>query len=99
VAVTIYNVAKAAGVSASTVSRAMSLPEIVEASTRDRVLRTATHLGYQPNRAARGPITGRTGNLGLIVPDLSNPSCTSRKNAGRAGVLWNAAPQDRTEAM
>lgn len=72
-AVTIYDVAKAAGVSASTVSRAMSLPGIVEASTRDRVLRTATNLGYQPNRAARGLITGRTGNLGLIVPDLSNP--------------------------
>jgi len=73
VAVTIYDVAKAAGVSASTVSRAMSQPEIVEASTRDRVLRTAANLGYQPNRAARGLITGRTGNLGLIVPDLSNP--------------------------
>ncbi len=98
-AVTIYDVAKAAGVSASTVSRAMSLPEIVEASTRDRVLRTATHLGYQPNRAARGLITGRMGNLGLIVPDLSNPSYASRKNAGSAGVLWNAVPQDRTEVM
>ena len=91
-AVTIYNVAKAAGVSASTVSRAMSLPEIVEASTRDRVLRTATHLGYQPNRAARGPITGRTGNLGLIVPDLSNPTFTSRKNASTVAVMWNAVP-------
>ena len=96
-AVTIHDVAKAAGVSASTVSQPMS--EIVEASTRDRVLRTATHLGYQPNRAARGPITGRTGNLGLIVPDLFNPSCTSRKNAGSAGVLWNAAPHDGREAM
>lgn len=73
VAVTIHDVAKAAGVSASTVSRAMSRPEVVEVSTLERVLQTAADLGYQPNRAARGLITGRTGNLGLIVPDLSNP--------------------------
>jgi len=33
----------------------------------------ARELGYRPNRAARGLITGRTGNLGLIVPDLANP--------------------------
>ncbi|MER5689579.1 LacI family DNA-binding transcriptional regulator [Streptomyces sp. NPDC002205] len=72
-AVTIRDVAKAAGVSASTVSRALSLPDIVDPCTRERVLRTADQLGYQPNRAARGLITGRTGNLGLIVPDLANP--------------------------
>ncbi|WP_327248820.1 LacI family DNA-binding transcriptional regulator [Streptomyces sp. NBC_01320] len=72
-AVTIRDVAKAAGVSASTVSRALSLPDIVDPSTRERVLRAADQLGYQPNRAARGLITGRTGNLGLIVPDLANP--------------------------
>lgn len=98
-AVAIHDAAKAAGVSASTLSRAMLLPKIVEASTRDRVLWTSTNLGYQPDRAVRGPIAGRTGNLGLIAPDLFNPSYTSRSNAGRAGVLWNAAPQDRTEAM
>jgi len=51
----------------------MTQPGIVEASTRGRVLRAATNLGYQPNRAARGLVTGRTGNLGLIVPDLCNP--------------------------
>jgi len=72
-AVTITDVARAAGVSASTVSRALSVPEKVEPGTRERVLRVAEHLGYQPNRAARGLITGRTGNLGLILPDLANP--------------------------
>jgi LacI family transcriptional regulator len=30
-------------------------------------------LGYEPNRAARGLITGRTGTIGLVVPDLANP--------------------------
>jgi DNA-binding LacI/PurR family transcriptional regulator len=55
------------------VSRALSNPEIVNATTRERVVRAAQRLGYAPNRAARGLITGRTGNLGLIVPDLANP--------------------------
>lgn len=72
-AVTIRDVAKAAGVSASTVSRALSNPEIVDPATRDRVTRLADTLGYRPNRAAQGLITGRTGNLGLILPDLANP--------------------------
>lgn len=71
--VTIREVAKAAGVSTSTVSRSLSVPHKVEPATRDRVLRVADSLGYRPNRAARGLITGRTGNLGLIVPDLANP--------------------------
>lgn len=70
---TIREVAREAGVSASTVSRALSTPEMVNATTRERVLRAAERLGYAPNRAARGLITGRTGNLGLIVPDLTNP--------------------------
>src|SRR3978361_333410 len=71
--VTIKDVARAAGVSPATVCRALSTPELVQAETGDRVRRFATELGYSPNRAARGLITGRTGNLGLIVPDLANP--------------------------
>ncbi len=71
--VTIKNVARAAGVSPSTVSRALSSPELVQQETRERVRRAAAALGYQANRAARGLITGRTGNIGLIVPDLTNP--------------------------
>jgi LacI family transcriptional regulator, galactose operon repressor len=73
VAATIKDVAAAAGVSQSTVSRALSMPELVSPATRARVQAAARALGYQPNRAARGLITGRTGNLGLVVPDLANP--------------------------
>ncbi|MGW6904760.1 LacI family DNA-binding transcriptional regulator [Streptomyces sp. NPDC054940] len=65
--------AKAAGVSPSTVSRALASDGKVSASTRNRILAAADRLGYQPNRAARGLITGRTGAVGLIVPDLLNP--------------------------
>jgi LacI family transcriptional regulator, galactose operon repressor len=73
VAVTIKDVAAAAGVSQSTVSRTLSMPELVNPATRARVQAAVRALGYEPNRAARGLITGRTGNLGLVVPDLANP--------------------------
>ena len=72
-AATIHDVAEAAGSSISTVSRAFHMPELVRPQTRERVLEVAADLGYTPNRAARGLITGRTGNLGLIVPDIANP--------------------------
>jgi DNA-binding LacI/PurR family transcriptional regulator len=70
---TIRDVARAAGVSVATVSRAYTEGGVVRDSTRERVLEAARRLGYRPNRAARGLITGRTGNIGLVVPDLANP--------------------------
>lgn len=70
---TIHDVAAAAGVSVATVSRAYTTPASVRSATRARVLDAAQRLGYQPNRAARGLITGKTGNIGLVVPDLGNP--------------------------
>ncbi|MBO3752369.1 LacI family DNA-binding transcriptional regulator [Streptosporangiaceae bacterium NEAU-GS5] len=75
-AATIHAVAALAGVSPSTVSRALNAPELVNALTRQRVLDSAEQLGYQPNRAARSLVLGRTGSLGLIVPDIANPFFT-----------------------
>lgn len=69
----IHDVARAAGVSVATVSRSFTSPSAVAAATRERVLAAAQELRYEPNRAARGLITGRTGNIGVIVPDLGNP--------------------------
>ena len=71
--VTVHDVARAAGVSISTVSRALSAPERVAAATRDRVTRAAAELGYRPNLAASGLRMGRTHAVGLLVPDLENP--------------------------
>ena len=67
------DVARAAGVSVATVSRALTHPETVAPATRERVLATARAMGYRPNAAARSLITGRTGNIGLVVPDMENP--------------------------
>src|SRR5215471_3102968 len=70
---TIRDVARASGVHVSTVSRTFSAPHLVNPETRSRVLATAESMGYRPNRAARALITGRTGNIGLIVADIANP--------------------------
>ncbi|MFC8229717.1 LacI family DNA-binding transcriptional regulator [Streptomyces sp. NPDC057287] len=70
---TIRDVAQAAGVHVSTVSRAFSASHLVKRETRDRVLAVAEELGYQPNETARALTTGRTRNLGLIVSDIANP--------------------------
>ncbi len=71
--VTIHHVAERARVSASTVSRAFTAPDLVRAATRERILSAAHEVGYRPNLAARGLSTGKTANIGLIVPDLGNP--------------------------
>jgi LacI family transcriptional regulator len=71
--VTILDVAARAGVHAGTVSRALNRPEQVADETRVRVEQAARDLGFVPNRAARGLITGRTGNIAVIVPDITNP--------------------------
>lgn len=71
--VTIYEVAAKAAVSPSTVSRAFTVPDLLRGDTLQRVLEAARDLGYHPNRAARALITGKTGNIGVVVPDISNP--------------------------
>lgn len=71
--VTIRDVAMAVGVSTTTVSRALSDPTKVSPATRERVIAAARELKYTPNLAASGLRGGRTGTIGLLVPDLSNP--------------------------
>ena len=71
--VTARDVARVAGVSVSTVSRALAKPDDVAPHTLAKVLDTARGMGYRPNLAARGLVTGRTDTIGLIVPDLENP--------------------------
>lgn len=70
---TLREVAALAGVSTATVSRVFSRPEAVSDDTRGRVLAAASTLDYSPNTVARSLARGRTGNLGLLVPDINNP--------------------------
>jgi DNA-binding LacI/PurR family transcriptional regulator len=70
---TIYDVARAAGVTAATVSVALSGRGIVNRKTRERVIRCAQELGYRPNLIARSLTTGQTHTIGLVVYDITNP--------------------------
>ncbi|MEU7488882.1 LacI family DNA-binding transcriptional regulator [Streptomyces sp. NPDC042319] len=70
---TLADVARAAGVSKATASRALTRPEMVTEASREKVRAAAERLGFQPNRSARALTTGRTGMIGLIVPTLANP--------------------------
>jgi DNA-binding LacI/PurR family transcriptional regulator len=71
--VTLHDVAREAGVAASTVSRALSDPERVNVRTREHVQAVAREMGYQPNRLAQALHTGRTRMLAVLVPDITNP--------------------------
>jgi LacI family transcriptional regulator len=66
---TIYDIAKVAGVSASTVSRALSRPGYVAEETRERVLAAAERLGYRPNALARALIHGHSRTIAVLLPE------------------------------
>ena len=70
---TIYDVARLAGLAPSTVSRAFSRPGRVSAESAARVHAAADELGYRVNPLARALQSGRTGTVGLIVSDVTNP--------------------------
>lgn len=74
VGVTIYQVAREAGVSPSTVSNFLNgRSERMHQQTRKRVEAAIERLGYRPNRAARQLRTGRIDVVGLVVPSVANP--------------------------
>lgn len=67
------DVAKAAGVSAASASRALARPELVSEALRTRVLEKASSLGYVANAAARSLSTSRSGRVGVVVCDAADP--------------------------
>jgi DNA-binding LacI/PurR family transcriptional regulator len=72
---TIYDVARVAGVAASTVSRAYSRPGRVNAETAQRVFRAAEDLGYRSRRLGAQPAGERPVHraIGLVIADVTNP--------------------------
>ncbi|QUH02760.1 LacI family DNA-binding transcriptional regulator [Saccharopolyspora erythraea] len=70
---TIKDVARSAGVSYQTVSRAMNDKADIDPRTKRRVLAAADALGYRPSRFARGLVNPGSTTLGLVVPDVGNP--------------------------
>lgn len=66
-------IARKLGVSISTVSRALSKPEMVRPELRDLILKTAREMDYKPNRIARAMVRGQSDLVGILVPDITNP--------------------------
>ena len=70
---TIYDVAKAAGVAASTVSRAFARPGRVNADTAARIFAAARELGYRSTSARPGLVDTSSRTMALVVTDITNP--------------------------
>ncbi len=72
-AVTIKDVAKAAGVSHATVSRALRGNPAISAATSKHIREVANELGYVPNRAAQGLKTAKSNAIGILIRRFSDP--------------------------
>lgn len=71
--VTLKDVAKAAGVSLASASYAVNKAGSLGEDTRAHILKVADKLGYRQNMAARATRTGKSGAIGFVLPDMSNP--------------------------
>ncbi|MCK4451574.1 MAG: LacI family DNA-binding transcriptional regulator, partial [Anaerolineae bacterium] len=71
--ISIKDVAKAAGVSHPTVSRALADSPLVAAETKQRIQRIAGEMGYIPSAIARGLVTKHTATVGLVVTTIADP--------------------------
>jgi DNA-binding LacI/PurR family transcriptional regulator len=72
-AVSIKDIAKAAGVSHSTVSRALADSPLVSTETKARVQQLASEMGYSPDAQARSLVMGRTQSVGVVVTTITDP--------------------------
>ncbi|MFU8851802.1 LacI family DNA-binding transcriptional regulator [Micromonospora sp. SL1-18] len=102
---TIYDVARAAGVAASTVSRAFARPGRVNADTARRIRRIAAELGYRTDPLARALLDGRSSMIALAISDITNPyyfeiirgAQAAAMEAGYTILLADAQESDQLE--
>ena len=71
--VTLRDVARAAGVSTASASRALSEQTGVSTELHSRIIAAATRLGYRPNLAARALVSRRCGLVGVVAETLADP--------------------------
>ncbi len=104
--VTIYDVAREAGVSDATVSRVLNNKDNVREPTRERVLRAAKKLGYVANQQARILAGGKSNIIGLLVPGLDTAYIAEilrgidneLSHAGYEMILYTTRRRDGDEA-
>ena len=69
---TLADVAKAAGVSTATISRALNEPDKVAQNTRERIEKVVEDLGYTPNFGGRVLASNRSNIVGAVIPTMAN---------------------------
>ena len=87
--VTLSDVARRAGVSVATASKALNARDEVAPATRQRVITAADELAFQPNVLARGLISGNTRTIGLLTDELSAARFTIPVLLGAENALGN----------
>jgi len=71
--VTLQDIAKKLGLSATTISLALRDHPRISAATKERVMQTLRDMKYAPNQVARALVTGRSNLIGVIVPNSNDP--------------------------
>jgi DNA-binding LacI/PurR family transcriptional regulator len=103
--VSIKDIAKAAGVSHPTVSRALSDSPLISAATKARIQRLAQEMGYSPNALARGLVTRQTYSVGVVVTSIADPFVaeivqgieTTAHDHGYTVILCNSGAEPQRE--
>jgi LacI family transcriptional regulator len=102
-AVTLADVAKRAGVSVATASKALNQRAQVAPQTRRRVLAAAEELAFQPNALARGLISGQTRTVGILTDELGGrfaiPVLLGVENALGNQQMWVLLCDSRGDAI
>ena len=83
---TIYDVAKKAGVSVSTVSRAVNEPHLVQEETRRKVMQAVELLKFVPKTEATVLARKHVGSIGVLVPFFTSPSFVQRMRGVAAAL-------------
>lgn len=103
--VSIKDIARAAGVSHSTVSRALADSPLVKEETRERIKQLAVEMGYSPHALARSLVTRRTQTVGVVVTTIADPFVSeivrgleeTGQNHGYTIILCNSNAEPRRE--
>src|SRR5881396_3115233 len=104
--ITLRDVARAAGVSTASASRALTGEKNVTPELRSRILAAAGRLGYVPNLAARSLATRRSGLVGMVVRNVADPllagilsACERRLAESAYGVMLTTTSGSRQENL
>jgi DNA-binding LacI/PurR family transcriptional regulator len=103
--VSIKDIARAAGVSHPTVSRALSDSPLISQATKARIQRLAREMGYSPNALARGLVTRQTYSVGVVVTTIADPFVaeivqgieTTAQDHGYTVILCNSGAEPERE--